>query len=39
MNSVRPYKRLLAVLLFLLLLLAVFELSGLRSQFNLAYLH
>jgi uncharacterized membrane protein YdjX (TVP38/TMEM64 family) len=39
MNTVRPYKRLLAVLLFLILLLAIFELSGLRSHFNLAYLH
>ena len=39
MNIVRPYKRLLAVLLFLILLLAIFELSGLRSHFNLAYLH
>ena len=39
MNTVRPYKRLLAVLLFLALLLAIFELSGLRSHFNLAYLH
>lgn len=39
MNSVRPYKRLIAVLLFLLPLLAIFELSGLRSHFNLAYLH
>jgi len=39
MNTVRPYKRLLAVLLFLVLLLAIFELSGLRSHFNLAYLH
>jgi uncharacterized membrane protein YdjX (TVP38/TMEM64 family) len=27
------------VLLFLILLLAIFELSGLRIQFNLAYLH
>ena len=32
------YKRLLAVALFLALLLAVFELSGLRGQFNLAFL-
>lgn len=39
MNTVRPCKRLLAVLLFLALLLAIFELSGLRSHFNLAYLH
>ena len=33
------YKRLISVLLFLILLLAIFELSGLRSHFNLAYLH
>ncbi len=39
MNTVRPYKRLFAVLLFLVLLLAIFELSGLRSHFSLAYLH
>ena len=32
------YKRLLAVFLFLGLLLAVFELSGLRDHFNLAFL-
>ncbi|MHB1145877.1 MAG: TVP38/TMEM64 family protein [Thiobacillus sp.] len=38
MNTVRPTKRLLAVLLFLVLLLAIFELSGLRSHFSLAYL-
>jgi uncharacterized membrane protein YdjX (TVP38/TMEM64 family) len=36
---VSPYKRLFSVLLFLILLLAIFELSGLRSHFNLAYLH
>jgi uncharacterized membrane protein YdjX (TVP38/TMEM64 family) len=36
---VSPYKRLFSVLLFLILLLAVFELSGLRSHFTLAYLH
>ena len=35
----RKYTRLLSVLLFLALLLAIFELSGLRSHFNLAYLH
>jgi uncharacterized membrane protein YdjX (TVP38/TMEM64 family) len=35
---VHRYKRLLAVALFLALLLAVFELSGLRGQFNLAFL-
>lgn len=34
----RPYKRLLAVALFLGLLLAVFELSGLREHFNLEFL-
>ncbi|MES2910429.1 MAG: hypothetical protein V4718_03520 [Pseudomonadota bacterium] len=33
------YKRLLAVAGFLILLLAVFELSGLRANFNLDYLH
>ena len=33
-----PYKRLLAVVLFLGALLAVFELSGLREHFNLAFL-
>ncbi len=33
------YKRLLAVAGFLVLLLAVFELSGLRANFNLDYLH
>lgn len=35
----RPYKRLFSVLLFLILLLAIFELSGLRSHFTLDYLH
>jgi len=39
MNTVRHYRRLLGVLLFLILLLAIFELSGLRSHFNLDYLH
>lgn len=34
-----PYRRLFSVLLFLILLLAIFEISGLRSHFNLAYLH
>ncbi|MFP5409666.1 MAG: TVP38/TMEM64 family protein [Gammaproteobacteria bacterium] len=34
-----PAQRLFTVLLFLVALLAVFELSGLRSHFNLAYLH
>ena len=33
------YKRLLAVIAFLGLLLAVFQLSGLRGNFNLAFLH
>lgn len=33
-----PYKRLLAVLLFLGLLLAVFEFSGLRDHFSLEFL-
>ena len=32
-------KRLLLVVLFLAVVLAIFELSGLRSHFNLAYLH
>lgn len=35
----RKYTRLLSVLLFLALLLAIFEVSGLRGHFNLAYLH
>lgn len=35
----RKYTRLLAVLLFLALLLAIFELSGLRSHFSLNFLH
>ena len=34
----RQYKRLLAVVLFLAILLAVVELSGLRSHFNLEFL-
>ena len=34
----RPYKKLLAVFLFLGLLLSIFQLSGLREHFNLAYL-
>ena len=34
----RQYTRLLFVLLFLAVLLAIFELSGLRSHFSLAYL-
>lgn len=33
-----PYKKLLTVFLFLGLLLAIFQLSGLREHFNLAYL-
>ncbi|MES2510643.1 MAG: VTT domain-containing protein [Pseudomonadota bacterium] len=33
------YKRLFAVAAFLVLLLAVFHFSGLRGNFNLAYLH
>lgn len=39
MIAVRPSTRLILVLLFLGLLLAIFELSGLRSHFSLAYLH
>jgi uncharacterized membrane protein YdjX (TVP38/TMEM64 family) len=35
---VQHYQRLLAVILFLALLLAVFELSGLRGHFDLAFL-
>lgn len=34
----RQHKRLIAVVLFLLLLLAAFELSGLRSHFSLGFL-
>ena len=34
----QQYQRLMAVVLFLALLLAVFELSGLRDHFNLAFL-
>ena len=37
-NALHPYKRLLAVILFLALLWAVFEFSGLRGHFNLAFL-
>jgi len=33
------YTRLISVLMFLLLLLVIFEVSGLRSHFTLAYLH
>ena len=35
----RHYKRLLIVVLFLAVLLAVFEFSGIRGNVNLAYLH
>lgn len=35
----RQHKRLVIVVLLLALLLAIFELSGLRAHFNLAYLH
>lgn len=35
----RKYTRLLSVLLFLALLLAIFELSGLRKHFSLGFLH
>lgn len=38
MASIRKYKRLLAVFLFLAILLAAFELSGLRGHFNLQFL-
>lgn len=34
----RPYKKLLTVFLFLGLLLAIFQFSGLREHFNLAFL-
>ena len=37
-NAMRQYRRLLAVVFFLGLLLAVFELSGLRDHFSLAFL-
>lgn len=37
-SAVSPYKRLFAVLLFLGLLLAVFEFSGLRDHFSLEFL-
>ncbi len=37
-SFVRRYKRLLAVGLFLGILLAIFEISGLRDHFNLAFL-
>jgi uncharacterized membrane protein YdjX (TVP38/TMEM64 family) len=38
-QHLRPYRRLIAVAAFLLLLLAVFQLSGLRGHFNLAFIH
>lgn len=38
MHKYNKYKRLLAVFLFLAILLAVFELSGLRGHFNLQFL-
>jgi uncharacterized membrane protein YdjX (TVP38/TMEM64 family) len=34
----RPYNRLIAVALFLILLFVIFELSGLRTHFNLEFL-
>ena len=37
-SAMHPIKRLLAVFLFLALLLAVFQLSGLREHFSLAFL-
>ncbi|MFJ2989183.1 TVP38/TMEM64 family protein [Collimonas sp. NPDC087041] len=37
--AMRPYKRLLIVVLFLAALLALFQFSGLRQHFNLAFLH
>ncbi len=37
-NGLHPYKRLIAVFLFLAVLLAAFELSGLRDHFSLAFL-
>ncbi len=37
--NVQRYKRLLAVLLFMGILLIVFESAGLRQHFNLAYIH
>ena len=38
MELIRRYKRLLAVVLFLGLLFAIFQLSGLRDNFSLAFL-
>ncbi len=37
-DALHPYKRLIAVILFLALLWAVFEFSGLRGHFSLAFL-
>jgi uncharacterized membrane protein YdjX (TVP38/TMEM64 family) len=37
-HTLHPYKRLIAVILFLVVLWAVFELSGLRGHFSLAFL-
>ena len=37
-SAIQQYQRLIAVVIFLALLLAVFELSGLRDHFNLAFL-
>jgi uncharacterized membrane protein YdjX (TVP38/TMEM64 family) len=37
-QSMRPYKRLIAVALFLILLFSIFELSGFRTHFSLGYL-
>ncbi|WP_244544994.1 VTT domain-containing protein [Collimonas sp. OK607] len=37
--AMRRYKRLLIVALFLAVLFAVFQISGLRGHFNLAFLH
>ncbi len=37
--AMRSYKRLLLVIAFLALLLAVFQFSGLRDNFNLSFLH
>jgi uncharacterized membrane protein YdjX (TVP38/TMEM64 family) len=34
----RPYRRLIAVALFLILLFSIFELSGFRTHFNLGFL-
>lgn len=37
-NNMHPIKKIFAVCLFLVLLLAIFQLSGLRDQFNLHFL-